>query len=198
MQMSANDERIIELSKTKLAAVIAAAVLFVAAGVYFFMAGEDSSLVTEMRRFVDPWVIHAIGIAAVVLGVAGVVFGIRKSADRRPGLTLSAAGLLDNSSATPAGFVPWSEVTGLSTFEVRSQKMVVVHVADPARYIERGNGLQRAIVRANADMCGSPVVISATSLRISFEELRDELARYLARYGRASGEDAVAAIAQRG
>src|SRR3954464_5922647 len=108
--MSVENERVIELSRAKLALAIAGALLFVAAGVWFFIAPDDGSFITELRRFADPWMIHGFGIVATLFGVAGVVYGILKSRDRKPGLTLSSAGLLDNSSAVAAGFIPWSEV----------------------------------------------------------------------------------------
>jgi hypothetical protein len=181
--MSASDERIIALSRAKLVLMIGGSLLFIAAGIWFFMASDDGSLITEMRRFAEPWVIHGLGIVAALFGVAGVAYGVVKSFDRKPGLTLSSAGLVDNSSAVAAGFIPWSEVTGLGTFQVRRQRMLVVHVADPGRYIERENALKRALNRANASMCGSPIVISSNALQIPFDELRKEVAAYLSRYG---------------
>jgi hypothetical protein len=185
--MSVDSERVIELSRTKLMLTVAGALLFIATGAWFFMASDDGSLVTTMGRFVPPWFIHGLGILAVLFGAAGVVFGIRKSFDRKPGLTLSAAGLVDNSSAVAAGFIPWSEVTGLDTFQIQSQRMLVVHVADPAKYIERGPALKRALNRANANMCGSPIVISSNALRIPFDELRKEVAAYASRYAGGDG-----------
>ena len=189
--MTVENERVIPLSRAKLAMTIAGALLFVAAGAWFFMASDEGSLVTTMGRFVPPWVVHGLGIAAALFGVAGVVYGVMKSFDRKPGLTLGPAGLVDNSSAVAAGFIPWSEVRGVDTFQVHNQKMLVVHVADPARYVERGSALKRALNRANASMCGSPIVISSNALQIPFDELRRELAAYLSRYaGAAGGEGA--------
>ena len=194
--MTVENERVIPLSRAKLAMTIAGALLFVAAGAWFFMASDEGSLVTTLGRFVPPWVVHGLGIAAALFGVAGVVYGVMKSFDRKPGLTLGAAGLVDNSSAVAAGFIPWSEVRGVDTFQVHNQKMLVVHVADPARYVERGSALKRALNRANASMCGSPIVISSNALRIPFDELRKELAAYVSRYaGNTSGEDGLPAHA---
>lgn len=187
--MSVDDERVIELSRVKIGLMIAGSLLFIAAGAWFLMASDDGSLVTTLSRFVPPWFVHGLGLVTALFGAAGAVYGIRKSFDRKPGLTLSPAGLVDNSSAVAAGFIPWSEVTGLGTFEIQGQKMLVVHVTDPARYIERGSALKRALNRANAGMCGSPIVISSNALRIPFDELRNEVAAYVSRYAAKAGGD---------
>jgi len=185
--MSVNDERVIPLSKGKIILTIAGALLFIVAGAWFLMASDDGSFIMEMRRFVPPWFIHGLGIVAMVFGAAIAAYAIRKSFDTRPGLTLSAAGLVDNSSAVAAGFIPWAEVRGLDTMQIQSQRMLVVHVADPGKYIERGNAMKRALNRANASMCGSPIVISSNALQIPFDELRTEVAAYLSRYAPNAG-----------
>jgi hypothetical protein len=180
--MSVENERVIELSKVKIAMMIAGSLLFVAAGVWFFIAPDEGSFITSLRRFADPWVFHGLGVAAALFGAARVVYGLVKSRDRKPGLTLSPAGLVDNSSAVAAGFIPWSEVTGLDTFQLHRQQMLVIKVADPGKYIERGSAVKRALNRANAGMVGSPIVITSNALRIPFDELRREVAAYVSRY----------------
>jgi len=185
--MSVENQRVIELSSAKLALMIAGSLLFVAAGAWLFVAPDEGSFLTNLRRFADPWVFHGLGIVAALFGAAGVVYGVAKSRDRKPGLTLSSAGLVDNSSAVAAGFIPWSEVTGLDIFQLHRQQMLVVHVADPGKYIERGGAVKRALNRANAGMCGSPIVISSNALRIPFDELRREVAAYVSRYAAQPG-----------
>jgi hypothetical protein len=185
--MSVADERVIELSRGKLALVIAGSLLFVAAGIAFLMASDDGSLVTDLGRFVPPWFVHGLGIVSALFGVAGVVFGVRKSFDKAPGLILNAEGMVDNSSAVAAGFIPWSEITGLSIFQIHTQRMLVIHLADPAKYIERGSAIKRSLNRANTSMCGSPIVISSTALRIPFNALRKEVGAYVSRYGATAG-----------
>ena len=186
--MPVESERVIALSRSKLILTIVGALAFIVAGAWFLMAGDDGSFITEMRRFVPPWFIHGLGVVAMFFGAAIAAYAIRKSFDAKPGLTLSAAGMVDNSSAVAAGFIPWSEVTGLDVFQIQSQRMLVVHVADPGKYIERGNAMKRALNRANAGMCGSPIVISSNALQIPFDELRREVAAYLSRYAANAGD----------
>jgi len=183
--MSAGNERVIPLSRAKIAMTIAGALLFVAAGAWFVMADDYGSLMMSLRRFAAPVVFHALGAAAALCGVAGVVYGVRKLFDKRPGLILSAEGLVDNSSGVAAGFIPWSEITGVGIFQMQRQRMLILSVADPEKYIARGNPLQRMLNRANTGMVGSPIAISSNALQIPFEELQTEVASYMARYAAA-------------
>ena len=162
---SVDDERVIALSRRKLILMIAGTLLFVAAGVWFLVASDEGSLVTTLGRFVPPWFVHRLGAAAALFGLAGAGYGIAKSRDEKPGLILNSEGMVDNSSAVAAGFIPWSEVTDVDIFQIQSQRMLVVHVADPGKYVERGSALKRALNRANAGMCGSPIVISSNAPR---------------------------------
>jgi hypothetical protein len=83
--MSVNDERVIALSRAKLALAVAAALAMTAAGVWFFMAGDEGSLVTWMRRFVGPWVVHGLGLLAALFGGAGVVYASSSPSTGSPG-----------------------------------------------------------------------------------------------------------------
>jgi hypothetical protein len=178
----ADSERVIELSRTKLVLLIAGSLLMAAMGVWFFMAGIGGSLIGALGRFGRPWMIHALGAAAVLFFGGCGIYAIVKSFDRKPGLVLGPTGIVDNSSAVAAGFIPWSDVTGVEIFRFGSQKMLVIRVADPEKYVARGNPLKRALNRANTNMVGSPVAISSNALRIPFNELREEVASRFARH----------------
>ncbi|HYR11299.1 MAG TPA: STM3941 family protein [Longimicrobium sp.] len=177
---SADAERVIELSKIKLVMVIAASLFMAAMGLWFFTASRRGSFSGMPGRFGRTWLIHGVGAGAFLFFAVCTLYAIAKAFDRKPGLVLGPTGIVDNSSAVAAGFIPWSEVTGVEIFQLGGQKMLVVRVADPEKYISRGNPLKRALNRANTGMCGSPVVISPNALRISFHELHRELASRLA------------------
>ncbi|HET9031575.1 MAG TPA: tetratricopeptide repeat protein [Dokdonella sp.] len=105
--------------------------------------------------------------------------------DKKPGLVLAANGFVDNASAVAAGFVPWSKVTDVQTFQVARQEMLIVMVGDPERYMRRGNALKQAINRANFKLCGSPIAISSNALKIGFDELSSLFKSYWSKYGHA-------------
>jgi len=96
---------------------------------------------------------------------------------------LNSAGIIDNSSGLAAGFVPWSEITGAEIYEVHRQKMLVIKVRNPEEFIQRGNVLQRAMVKMGSKMSGSPIAITSNTLKINFPELLSTFEQYHRKYG---------------
>lgn len=180
--MHITDEKIIELSKTKILLLIAVACGFVVGGLWMFQL--SSAEIASQRRFNSPWLVHSIGMMSIVFfGLCGV-FGVKKMFDKKPGLILSASGIVDNSSGVSAGFIPWSEIVGFDIFEVQRQKMLIVKVTHPERYIEVGGSMRRTFNRVNFKMCGSPIAITPNSLQIGFKELLGVCDAYFAKYGK--------------
>ena len=173
-------EKSIPLSKTKLALLVAGSVLFVALGVW--LAQLDAATIASQRRYNNPAVVHGVGVVCALVFSATAVFGLVKLRDDRPGLVFGPDGFTDNASATAVGFVPWSEVTGVGVMEFNRQKMLVVAVRDPEKYLARGGTLKQMLGRANARMCGSPIVISAHALKTDFGVLLAEFEHRLDRY----------------
>ena len=104
--------------------------------------------------------------------------------DKKPGLVLNAAGIIDNSSSVSAGFIPWPEIFGFDIFEIQKQKTLIIMVVNPERYIEVGGSIKRALNRVNFKLCGSPIAITSNSLKIGFQELLDICNTYFEKYGK--------------
>ena len=176
--MASSEETVIELSKAKTTLLILGSVAFVATGIW--MLTLDTSATESLDRYGSPLVIYGVGIAAIVFfGLAGAV-GLKKLLDQAPGLVLDQEGFTDNSSGVSAGLVPWSEVVEIGESQVQRQKFISIHVVDPEKYVDRGNVLRRMTNRANLKMCGTPINISSSSLKISHEELLGVFETYFA------------------
>jgi hypothetical protein len=175
-------EKVIELSKIKILMLISGACVFVAIGIWMLML--DSGDIASQRRFNSPPIIYGIGAASIVFFGLCALFGIKKSFDKKPGLVLNSAGILDNSSGVAAGLIPWSEITGFSIFEIQKQKTLIIHVIHPEKYVASGGSIKRSLNRMNLKLCGSPIAISSNSLKIGFDELLETCDVYLATYGR--------------
>lgn len=154
----------IPLSKTKMVLALAGSALFVAAGVWF---------VSNPYQFhINHILTTAIGIAAIVFFGVVALYIVNKLFDTDPGFIIDSDGFTDNSSMFAVGFVPWEDVTDVSYKEVSGQKRIMVMVKDADGYIRRQpNALGRRMASMNNRMYGSPVAISANSLRTSFDEL---------------------------
>ena len=178
--MTSSDETVVPLSKTKLVWLIILSAGFVALGFWTFQT--DSAWIESQSRFNNPMLVHAIGIVAIVFFGLGVVVGIRRLFDRKPGLVLSSAGILVSSGSI--GLIPWGDIAGFATHKIHRQKMLVVKLVDPEKYVRAGGALRQALRRTNMNMVGSPFALSSSTLEISFDELVALCGKYLEKYGK--------------
>jgi hypothetical protein len=181
--VTAADEKVIRLSRKKVSLLILGSVAFVALGVW--LVSMDEAAIRSSSRFNDPTLVHGVAIVAIVFfGLCGI-FAVRKLFDDRPGLVLNSSGIVDNSSGLAAGLIPWSDIAGAEIYQIHRQKLLIIKLRDPEKYVQRGSSLRQMINRANLKMCGSPVAISSHALSVSFPELLSLFVQYQQKYGRA-------------
>jgi uncharacterized membrane protein len=177
--MTTADERIIEVSKTKILLLIVGACAFGAIALWMFSLDSATiqSLPCRLAILISP------GLAIFYAACCGIVaaFGVWKFFDSKPGLVFSPVGIVDNSGAL---LVEWHDVTGFGVYDLLMQKQLIVKVADPNKYIEVGNALSRDLRRNLHNMCGSPITISSQNLKISFSDLQRIADEYLRKYGK--------------
>jgi hypothetical protein len=181
--MTSSDETTVPVSKRKVLLLIVGAIGFVALGLWMFQL--DAEWIESQRRFNSPTLVHSIGVAAMVFFGVATVAGVRKLFDSKPGLVLSSVGVLIDSSS--AGLIPWSDITRFDTYVIQKQKLLVVKLVAPEKYLRAGGFLRQAANRANMGMLGSPIAIASSTLKISFDELVTLCDAYLAKYGKARG-----------
>ena len=175
------DKQIIEASKSKTLLLIALGIAFVVMGVWLFTL--DSAVIESMRRFNNPILIHGIGIVCIIFFGLATVAAIWRFFSSKPGLELSSDGI-NIFAMGPGTFIPWSDVSGFSVYEIHKQKMLVINLHDPNKYIETGGKIRRQIAKANYNLCGSPFAISSNALKINFRSLCELCERYILEYGK--------------
>ncbi len=176
------DEIIIALSKKKVFSLIVAAFGAVAFGIW--MVQLDAVQIASRPRFISPVLVYGVGSLSIVFfGICGI-WALIKLFDKKPGLVLNSVGIIDNSSGVAAGAVPWSQITGFSIFEVSKQKILIVKVIDPDKYINTGNAFKRMINKGNYKLCGSPIAISSNALKMDFSELLNTCNQYYLKYAK--------------
>jgi hypothetical protein len=165
-----DDEIVIATSKTKLVLLVAGSLLFVAVSAWMFTVARGAAFL-------------------LLVAVAGMAFfglcalvGIKKLFQTEPGLIINRDGIHDRSSGVAAGFIPWSDIDGFSVFEIQKQKMIVVKVVDPEKYIAIGGAIRQAVNRANFKLCGSTIAIASNALKTNFDELLQVLVRCREKY----------------
>lgn len=174
--MTSSKETIIELSKTKVILLTLGAIAFVALGSWILTLNAEE--IDNFSVFNNPKIVYGMCIASIIFFGLGGIIGIKKLFDKSPGLVLSSKGILDNSSGLSAGLIPWSEVVKIGEYEIQNQKFVSIHVKNPERYVNNGNALKRMANRANNKMSGTPINLSANSLKISQEDLISVIQEY--------------------
>jgi len=169
------EEVVIPLSRVKVILLSLAAVAFVGASFWIW------SIADNQPRF-HPLFMRGFALAgAVLFGLCGI-YGCIKVFDGKPGLVIDREGVVDNSSAAPAGRIGWDEITALEVVEVSGQRMLAIRVVDPQKYVERGGPLRRMLNAANCRMTGSPINVSSHALSINFDDLLRVLTAALNRH----------------
>lgn len=168
-----NTERIeIPLSKSKMTLALLGSLAFVAIGFWFVISPPK----INSALFGNPVLIFLAGIGSIVVfGLFGVL-GLKKITDKKPGLVIDETGITDNASVTAAGHISWSDITEIRTSQVFSQKFLTIMVRNPNEYIERQtNSLKRKNLQVSFNSNGSPINISANTLKCNFDELKNTL-----------------------
>ena len=185
--MDSTDEKIIELSKRKIAMLLLGSLLFVAAGIWFLTFDAESIRTDSGFRllFNSPPLAYGIGLVAItVFGFFGFQ-AIKQFLNKKPGLIFNSSGIVDNASSASAGFIPWSDVLGSHVFEMQGQKMLVIMVKDPEKYANQGSALKRKLNQGNFNMVGSPISISSITLKTNLSELQSLFEEYHRKFGNA-------------
>lgn len=174
--MDVQREKTIPLSKVKLIFFQLLALGMVGLGASIFTLSPEE-LINQRGQDETALMYSMAAILILLCGSAGVVC-FMKLLDTAPGLILTTTGFTDNSSSMPAGFVPWEEVTELKEFRFNRQKIVSIHIKNPETHLRRGNFLQRLTNRAVSKASGTPINISANSLKTSYNGLVSDFERY--------------------
>lgn len=175
-----SESLVIQASRKKTLFLIVIGFGFVALGLWFLSL--DPAEIEAQRRFDNPAFIRGLGLATVTFFGLCVGAATWRLFSSKPGLALNSDGVTIY-AATENTFIPWRGISGLSTYEVHRQRMLVLGLRNPDEYLERGGALRRWVARANFNLCGSPVVIASNTLKLDLKELHELFAHYFKRYG---------------
>ena len=167
-------------SKTKLLGIITAAFPTFYGAITILRDGPE-----KVDRFFKGASFILIPIAVLAIAFFGVVlwYAYQRLRDNQPGLVVSDEGITDHSSAVGAGFIPWSDVLEINEQKMFGANFMRIKVKNPDYYIDRQSSfLKRFMMRRNQQTFKAGLAISASSIRCSFEELKDLLNRRFRAY----------------
>jgi hypothetical protein len=160
-------------SRVKIAFLTLGAFLFVAVCVLLFV-------VADTRGPFDSIVLKGVSVLGICFfGLCGF-FGLVRLCDGSPGLVLDYEGIIEHSGGIGAvGRVAWQEILGIQSISVSGQKWLAVFVNEPEKYLSEGNILKRLFRRMNHRIYGTPILISASSLKVKYEDLDEQIRDFL-------------------
>ncbi len=174
--MTSQKEMVIELSKGKLFLQIFGCFAFVALGIW--MLTLDSAAIESLQRYNNPMLIYFIGAVSIIcFGLFGAI-GFKSMFDKGPGLILSHDGFTDHASGISVGSIQWSDVVEIAQCQIGKQKFVSIHVEDPEKYLNRGSFLKKMVNRSNLKTYGTPIIISANTLKTTHAALLSSFEEY--------------------
>jgi hypothetical protein len=158
------DAIVIPLSKSKLVLPVVGATAFVLLSVFVYLNAY------QLPQY-NPTLIMAIAIVGMLSSALFAVYGVRKLLDTSPGLIIDSGGLVDNSSAISMGRIPWSDITSFKVTVIGIQRFLSIRVRNSKEYLQRVSVLKRPFAVLNTKLYGTPIHITANTLKMDFDEL---------------------------
>jgi hypothetical protein len=149
-------------------------ITFVSIGIYFIL---------NAGKFEYPIMIRILGAISVFFIGATCYLLIKRLLGKIPGLILNNDGFFDNIGNTSGEFIRWSDVKSVSVKEIDGEKRIMILIKNPEELIAKQvDEAKKNDMQAEYNQYGTPVTLSSSGLRISFEELWETVKKYLQPY----------------
>jgi len=170
---------VIKHSRRKLALLLISPCAFLACG---YWLAAYAHVVANFLGLPSAFV-RGLGLAAFIVGLVAA-FGIfRMLFNSAPGLVLDNRGVTDNSTIFPAGFVPWSNISGFEAARKGRVAIIYVLLKDAKQYIASRGPFMRVVLAAASRLYASPVAIRPGTLHVQLQELVPLMNKYLSTQG---------------
>lgn len=91
---------------------------------------------------------------------------------KKTAIVISEKGIYDRTNIISVGFIPWEDITGIRTAEIKSNKVLLIDVKNPNKYIKSSkNIIQKTLIKINYQSYKTPISLNAKMLECSFSEL---------------------------
>ena len=109
---------------------------------------------------------------------------IKQLSSKKPALVINDEGITDNSAFASVGFIPWFDILEIKiTSNSLNKKFLTLFLANPDHYIFKcKTNTQTTVLRNYLKTFGTPVIISAVSLKYELGELLEILEMKLTQY----------------
>ena len=181
----------IKNSKIMLILLTLAAIAAVIGGVHIFLNADSIAFETQYKSsynrsnwiFRDPNLIRILGFSSFSFFGLAIPYAIKKIFNKDFGLIIDEKGIYDNSSGVSAGLILWQDIIDINFLQVQKIKFIQIIVSNPDYYIYRKkNIIFRFFMFLNKKIYGTPISISSTGLKCSFDELDESISIALKKF----------------
>lgn len=116
-------------------------------------------------------IVRIVGMVSVLFFGAAGIYGLIKLSDKTPGLVIDDEGIIENTNATSTGRIKWEDITNIESHRVVSEKFILISVKDPQKVINKATGLKKQLLNANFKTYGTPISITASTIKYNIDEL---------------------------
>ena len=157
-------------SRWRVALIFLGAVGFVALGLWLVGAFGE---VPSSRRYSASFTMSIGWLTIIFCGLCAIILA-KKFFDDKAQLLIGPSGI----RWTPWSdqFIPWSEITHVTTWTYQRQKAIVLHLSNPARF--PGRGLMAKLAGVNRAMTGGDISISLTGTTRSHDDAMSAIAYF--------------------
>ena len=174
-------EHTFKLRRQPIAGGLLAALLILAAGIYWFVTANFTVVGLSHSFSMGIELLCVVLLILFGLGASGF-FGLLVL-DFENALVVNDDGLQFKSSFFTIEPIPWNIVEHIGLFNVQNRDVYVVHINEPRAFIDCHNGLiVRFALRVNNQFSGSPIAIAFGLLDVKDTDLLELLNQYCERY----------------
>jgi hypothetical protein len=157
-------------SRWRVTLLFLGAVVAVAAGLWLVGAFGE---VPRWRHHSAGYTMSVGWLCTLLSGFCAVAIA-KKFFDGRVQLQVGPAGIVW--SRWSDQLIPWSEITDVSTWSYRGQKVIILHLNNPDRF--PGRGLAAKLAGANRMLMGGDIAISLTGTDRSYDDAMSAIAHF--------------------
>jgi len=156
-------------SKRKIKFLIFACVLICFLGFFIIMGMENWEI---LFLHVIPFNKLFLGSTLILIFTVFIILLQRRLRSNKPQIIINNTTIFDQSSYTSVGEIEIVDITEINSINIKGQNLILLKVKNPEKYIERQNStVKRKILEASYKNNGTPIILSASSLECSFDEL---------------------------
>lgn len=168
----------IALSKRKLILALIGSIILGALAIQFILKPEEYL----SHKYKNLEIIATVGYVSVLFFGLCTIFIFYKYFDKKSGLIIDKNGITDNTNFTSVGLIEWSEIIGIRTQQVMSNKFILIDVLNPEKFIEKSSKFKASLMKINLKTYGTPLSITSNSLNYNFDKLEKLLKREFTKY----------------